>query len=156
MYNQFKTIDLTYLKTIADGNDDIIRELVQIFIEQVPEFTEGLQDGFKAKDWVSIAAIAHKAKSSVISMGMTDLGEKDLKNLELTAKNRRIKELALLHDKSPAQTNELDKLTQNLLGYSEEKQKWVIENDKDETIKKIIDKFVATCDIALTELKTVL
>lgn len=156
MDNRFKTVDLTYLKTIADGNDDIIRELVQIFIDQLPEFTDGLQDGFKSNDWVSIAAIAHKAKSSVISMGMNELGEKDLKNLELTAKNRRIKELALLSEKSPAQASELDKLTQNIKGYSEEKQKWVLENDKDETIKKIIDKFVATCDVALKELKTVL
>lgn len=156
MTDQLDNIDLTYLKTISDGDEAIVKELIEIFIEQVPEFTIGLQDNFKLKNWNSIAALAHKAKSSVISMGMTELGEVDLKNLELLAKNKRIREIEESDDNDEGALNELQQLIQNLEGYPKDKQDWVAENDQNETIKKIIDKFVANCDNALKELNSVL
>ena len=54
-------------------------------IDQIPEFTEGLQEHLTNKDYIALGAIAHKAKSSVAVMGMDELAEV-LKNLELKAK----------------------------------------------------------------------
>lgn len=78
---EFKEVDLTYLESIADGDKEIIEELINIFIDQIPEFTEGLRNGLEQKDWRALAGIAHKAKSSVVSMGMNNLGNVDLKTL---------------------------------------------------------------------------
>lgn len=148
--NPFKQIDLSYLNSIADNDQEIVKELIEIFIDQLPEFTIGLGEAFKKHDWATIASLAHKAKSSVVSMGMTDLGNAELKNLELLAKHRRIKELT--DKKLPEDNKELTNLQSSIKSYSAEKQNWVHQNANDETMKEIIDKFVMTCELALEEL----
>lgn len=150
-------INLDYLEAIADGSKEIINELIEIFLDQVPEFTDGLSEGFQSKNWNEIAALAHKAKSSVVSMGMKTLGEVHLKNLELLAKNRRIKEIEGQYAELPPEIeSEIINLKQNLESYTPEKIQWVMENDQDETIKKIIDTFVANCEQANKELTAII
>ena len=156
MKQTFHYIDLTYLNSIADNNQEIIKELIEIFIDQVPEFTDGLLKSFSLNDWNQVAAIAHKAKSSVISMGMNETGNHDLKNLELLAKMKRIKLLENMPLRDEKTNEELNKLMANLNGYPEDRIKWVTENDKEDTIKEIIDKFVSTCEHAVQELNMVL
>lgn len=75
-------IDLTYLNTMAGGDEEIIQEMIILFIEQVPEFIENFKKHLKEKDYIALGKEAHKAKSSVLIMGMTDLAT-DLKNLQL-------------------------------------------------------------------------
>jgi HPt (histidine-containing phosphotransfer) domain-containing protein len=156
MHQAFKLIDLSYLNSIADGNQDIIKELIDIFIDQLPEFTIGFHDCFKAADWARLAALAHKAKSSVMSMGMNDLGNVDLKNLELLAKNRRIKDLHQIISRTEKEDKELDMLIKNLQSYTDDRQKWLDKNDHDDMIVQIIDKFVSACEIAKAELRSVI
>jgi len=74
--------DLTYLKTITDGDSVIIQEMKDLFITQVPEFIENLNRLLKEGKYIELGKEAHKAKSSVVIMGMEELG-KDLKNLQL-------------------------------------------------------------------------
>ena len=127
-----------------------MKELIEIFIDQLPEFTIGISDAFSKRDWATIASLAHKAKSSVVSMGMTELGNVDLKNLELIAKYRRIAEISV--NPTDAIQKELDNLKSSVQSYPEEKQNWIDKNANDETMKEIIDKFVMVCDLALDEL----
>jgi len=75
MNQNYKLIDLSYLKEMSGNNKDIMHEMVDIFIEQNPEFTEGISTHFKNKQWTNLGAIAHKAKSSVRIMGMIALGD---------------------------------------------------------------------------------
>ena len=89
MPHKQKHIDLSYLTSIADNDQNLIKELVDIFLEQLPEFTDGLSTTYERHDWSTIASLSHKAKSSVVSMGMEELGNIDLKNLELLAKQRK-------------------------------------------------------------------
>lgn len=156
MSTTFQEIDLTYLESIADGDKEIIKELVVIFLEQVPEFTQGLDKFFAEKNWKGIAALAHKAKSSVISMGMAELGNIDLKNLELLAKYLRI--LELQHNENPGfkGEDELSHLIRTLESYPKQRQDWVKENASEKIIISIIKKFNNTCEKACAELKTVL
>lgn len=155
MERAFNMIDLSYLNSIADGNHEIIKELVEIFIDQLPEFTLGFSECFDKGEWAHLAALAHKAKSSVMSMGMHEIGNIDLKNLELLAKNRRIKELQN-NNLSEKERKELETLEKNLASYPQERQEWISFNDNDATIKQIIDKFVGACKIAQDELNTVI
>jgi len=85
MAGQFTHADLTYLESMAMGSQEMINEMIEIFIEQIPEFTEGLQSLLDQKDYIALGALAHKAKSSVAVMGMNSLAN-DLKDLEIKAK----------------------------------------------------------------------
>jgi HPt (histidine-containing phosphotransfer) domain-containing protein len=76
--------NLTYLKNMSGGNEEVIKEMIGIFIEQVVEIDHDMSQALKEKDWLSLSRLAHKAKSSVAIMGMSEL-EGDLKKLERIA-----------------------------------------------------------------------
>lgn len=152
MSNSYQHIDLSYLESITDGSLDIIKELIAIFVEQVPEFTEDFADGMANKDWKKIAAAAHKAKSSVVSMGINNLGNIDLKNLELLTKQLYVDELVAKGESS----SELEQLQKVLASYPEDKKQWIAENKNEETVIKLIDKFDVVCKEAVEELNQVL
>ncbi len=86
------TLDLSYLKEMSGNNKDIMKEMVAIFIEQTPEFTQGVADYFESRNWTQLGAIAHKAKSSVRIMGMNELGT-CLENIEHYSKGNQKVEL---------------------------------------------------------------
>jgi HPt (histidine-containing phosphotransfer) domain-containing protein len=85
MAEKFTYADLTYLESMSMGSNELIVEMIQIFVDQLPEFTVGLQEHLDNKDYTALGALAHKAKSSVAVMGMESLAT-DLKTLELSAK----------------------------------------------------------------------
>ena len=154
MPNQHQFINLSYLESIAEGDKGIIDELITIFLEQIPEFTEGLDKSFSEKRWLEVAAIAHKAKSSVISMGMEDLGNHDLKNLELAAKELHVINIQQKVHPAAEEKKEAEQLKKNLQGYDKERQRWIEQNASEETISGIIEKFKTTLQQAKEELKT--
>jgi len=81
-------VNLAYLEEMVGGSNELIIELVTIFNTQVPEFLEEMKTHYKNKDWKALGLIAHKAKSSVAIMGMTELAAA-LKELELNAKEAK-------------------------------------------------------------------
>ena len=74
--------NLSYLQNITGGDAETIRDLINLFIEQVPEFIGNLKNHLKEEKYIELGREAHKAKSSVMIMGMDDLGH-DLKSLQL-------------------------------------------------------------------------
>ncbi len=156
MTENYSIVDLSYLETIADGDKDIIKELVEIFLDQMPEFTDGFSESLQNKDWIKIAAIAHKAKSSVISMGMEQLGNLDLKNLELISKQMRIFDLQKADTITDVQQDEMLSLQRNFDGYPEDRIEWVMENANIDTVIKLIKNFNSICEGAVIELNHIL
>jgi HPt (histidine-containing phosphotransfer) domain-containing protein len=92
MAGKFTYADLTYLESMSMGTNELIVEMIQIFVDQLPEFTEGLTAHLKNGDYIALGALAHKAKSSVAVMGMDSLAT-DLKTLELSAKAGKDQEI---------------------------------------------------------------
>lgn len=80
--------DLTYLKEITGGESSIVTEMVEMFIDQVGEFKENLNKFYNEKNWVDLGKEAHKAKSSVLIVGMEELG-KNLKKLQLLTEEEK-------------------------------------------------------------------
>ncbi len=150
-----KTIDLSYLESIANGDKEILKELINIFIDQVEEFRIGLNAHFNNQSWKELAALAHKAKASVVAMGMVNLGNIELKNLELIAKQYRINELSKLNIISEKEKKELDFITAQFNNCTQERKEWVGENSHPEMVRKIIKKVNDTCQKALIELRNV-
>ncbi|MCU4157374.1 Hpt domain-containing protein [Carboxylicivirga sp. A043] len=149
MPNPYSHIDLGYLESITDGSYDLIKELISIFIEQIPEFKDGFDEALSSKDWSKIAAVAHKAKSSVMSMGMEELGNKDLKNLELIAKLLKL-------DGLQADSEEAVQIQKSVDSYSDERKEWLLANKNESSVKELINHFNHTCESALSELQEVL
>ena len=81
-------IDLTYICEMSGDNQKIIKEMITIFLEQIPEFLDEMNSCHSSKDWHNLGMIAHKAKSSVAIMGM-EKQSNDLKTLELLAKEEK-------------------------------------------------------------------
>ncbi len=150
-----ETIDLSYLKSIANGDKEILKELINIFVDQVEEFRIGLNAHFNNQSWKELAALAHKAKASVVAMGMVNLGNIELKNLELIAKQYRINELSKLNIISEKEKKELDFITAQFNNCTQERKEWIRENSHPEMVRKIIKKVNDTCQKALIELKNV-
>ena len=85
MEENFTHANLTYLRSMSAGSNELIKEMIEIFLTQVPGFIEDMNQHLENKEYEKLGALAHKAKSSVTVMGMDELG-KDLKTLELLAK----------------------------------------------------------------------
>ncbi len=66
-------LDLTYLESVTDGDNELIQDLLEIFFSQVPEYNEEFKVAFENKDSETLGRIAHKAKSSIAIMGLNDL-----------------------------------------------------------------------------------
>lgn len=81
----YKFINTEYLDSVSDGDPGIVKELVDMFKDQVIEFNKEMRALFNKKDFPSLGALAHKAKSSVAIMGMNDLAAM-LKTFEMQAK----------------------------------------------------------------------
>ena len=71
---------------MSGGDEKFIREMIEIFKEQVVEYTEEMPKLLGQGDYDNLSKLAHKAKSSVAVMGMSDEAD-SLKELELLAKD---------------------------------------------------------------------
>ena len=76
--------DLNYLKTMSGGDSKFIREMIELFREQIDEYKVIMPDLLLNKKYDELSKMAHKAKSSVAVMGMSDAAEV-LKELEILA-----------------------------------------------------------------------
>ena len=75
---------MDYLNEMSEGNQDLVRDLIEMFIKQVPIFSKQLDDLYQCGDNILLGKLAHKIKSSVAMMGIKELTS-DMKTLEIIA-----------------------------------------------------------------------
>jgi PAS domain S-box-containing protein len=68
--------DLTYLKKLSKGDNDFVKQMISIFINQTPTAIQKMEADLSNKDWASLRAVAHKMKPSFSFVGVTSLQEK--------------------------------------------------------------------------------
>ena len=76
--------DLNYLKTMSGGDSKFIREMIELFRDQIDEYKAIMPELLHNKKYEDLSKLAHKAKSSVAVMGMSQVAEL-LKELEILA-----------------------------------------------------------------------
>jgi HPt (histidine-containing phosphotransfer) domain-containing protein len=81
----YKFINMEYLDSVSGGDTGIINEIVIIFKEQSIEIYNEMKSLLASKNYTSLGLLAHKAKSSVAIMGMSEMAIM-LKTFELQAK----------------------------------------------------------------------
>lgn len=80
--------DLNYLKTMSGGDSKFIQEMIDLFREQIEEYRQTMPELLRKKEYDSLSKMAHKAKSSVAVMGMTEVADQ-LKELEILAQEEK-------------------------------------------------------------------
>jgi len=85
-----KITSLAYLDEVTGGDPEITKEFIEMFFEQIVEFKTGLREYLSQKLYKELGELAHKAKSSVMTFGMNDLGM-HLKQLQL--KTQKLEEI---------------------------------------------------------------
>jgi len=83
--NRFEYVNLSYLESIGQGDSKFLNELLELFKQQMPILNQQLVDALLNKNYAELSGIAHKAKSSVATFGITELVT-DLQTLEIKAK----------------------------------------------------------------------
>lgn len=113
----YKFINPEYLDSVSGGDPDIILEIVTMFREQSLEITREMRSHYQNGNWKSLGALAHKAKSSVEIMGMSNLGSM-LRTWEFQAKEGKNTELydsyiSRFSQETDAAVKELDDLVKD-------------------------------------------
>jgi HPt (histidine-containing phosphotransfer) domain-containing protein len=86
----FEMIDLSYLKTTTENDPAIIKKLIKLFLEQLPELKNNILTAYENQNWEVLREAAHKAKSSFHIFG--DLKQADeLGKMQMMAKENRPK-----------------------------------------------------------------
>jgi HPt (histidine-containing phosphotransfer) domain-containing protein len=70
-----------YLKAITSDNRELMIELIDIFLEEVPQAIEKIKVFYQDNDWTSIQRAAHKLRSNYKYVGAEE-AEAFLKTLE--------------------------------------------------------------------------
>lgn len=83
--------DLSYLRKMAMGDDDIILDTAQVFIREIPKDLEQLEKHFVNQEWEKVGKIAHKIKPNMTYMGM-ERGRELILDIEKEAKSENISE----------------------------------------------------------------
>ena len=105
MTNNFQQINIEQLDSISFGDNDFKKELIEIFLEQIPEFISNMKKYFDEGDLKNLAKEAHTAKSSVLIFDMTNAGE-SLKEIQLLSENNTIAPLSSLIESVELELND--------------------------------------------------
>ena len=108
-----KTMNLNYLEEVSAGDPNFKKELIEIFLRQVPEFVSNIKKFYAEEDWQNLAKEAHTAKSSVLIFGMEETGS-DLKKIQILAEEINLAEIPALIDKTIAELENASELLMEL------------------------------------------
>jgi PAS domain S-box-containing protein len=96
--NKKKVIRLGYLKSVASGNKNFLKEVMDIFITQMPEEIQNLEIALAERNWNTLAETAHKMKLGINVMGMKE-SEKIILFIETESKEEMMPDEILLKSK---------------------------------------------------------
>ncbi len=80
--------DLSYLNQVFQGNREMINNIINLFLQQVPEYIREMEECVRKNEPLSLHPLAHKAKSSVSMLGIKDM-EVDILQIEQDSKHLR-------------------------------------------------------------------
>lgn len=68
-----KPFNLDHLTSLSKGDDTFVHHMVQLFKQTAPAMQQQLRLAAKDEDWETVAAVAHKMKPAIDSMGIVSL-----------------------------------------------------------------------------------
>jgi HPt (histidine-containing phosphotransfer) domain-containing protein len=89
-------VDLTYLEQVSKGDIDLMKEIIQLFIQLIPADIDRMILVYNENDFESIAKIAHKIKPNFINFKISAYTSFILK-AEKIASIKELKEIPIEH-----------------------------------------------------------
>jgi len=114
MDNTFQHIDPSQIETLAGGDKEFIKEMAEIFLEQIEEFVTNMGSFLQEKNWEKLAREAHTAKSSAMTFGMDDTGNL-LKKIQLECEANNLDEVPRMVEDAISQLQAASPEVQELL-----------------------------------------
>ncbi|MEP1151740.1 MAG: Hpt domain-containing protein [Balneola sp.] len=70
-----ENIDLTYLEEVTGGSTEIIKQLLELFLNDTPDQIQKLYNNCAKADWDEVRADAHKLKPTFLYVGLKNAHE---------------------------------------------------------------------------------
>ena len=87
-------VDLSYLTDVASGSTEFMIDMIDIFLEQTPDYIIQLGLAIKDKNWPLVANVAHKIKPTLAFMGVISARD-DMEEIEENARSlKNLEEIA--------------------------------------------------------------
>ncbi len=83
---QEELINQAYLNEVTDGDNELLADLLSLFVRDLPQYRRALFEAIEAQDRPAFNQIAHKFRSSLNSLAMLSLAER-LKEMESEGQN---------------------------------------------------------------------
>ena len=77
--------DLKYLQQMTGNDIGMMKEVIDLFLNQLDEFRTEFDLLLKQKNWLELSRLAHKIKSSSLMMGIEPMTD-EMKELEILAR----------------------------------------------------------------------
>lgn len=77
-------VNLQYLEDISANNREFVNDMLRLFVRQMPQFVRQLRAACETADWPAVRYSVHKMKSSVATVGISEL-EPVMRQLEMHA-----------------------------------------------------------------------
>lgn len=88
-----RLFDLSYLNQVFQGNQDMIRQIIQLFLQQVPQYITEMERCVERNALHDLHPLAHKAKSSVSMLGLKAMEERILQIERFSKEHLNMEEL---------------------------------------------------------------
>lgn len=131
-----KVTNLDYLLKLSKGNDEFVKDMIGIFLEENPAEIRTLERAIEERDFRQINAAAHKLRSTVPFVGIDKMISGDISEIE---------HLALVEAGDPLESN------------PKTEKKSFLPNDREviSKIERLFQKIKSICFRAYDELKPI-
>ncbi len=83
------TVDLENLKMISRGDKAFIREMIEVFLQEIPSATDKMHSDFDEQNYIAVCDTAHRIKSNFMMLGMKKQQQMAL-HIEKMVRNERV------------------------------------------------------------------
>ena len=83
-----KYVDLSYLRGISEGDNTLVIEMIDLFLEKSPEMLNSIEKCCKENLWKQMAEEIHRFKPNLDYMGMADT-KKLIEEIEVDANKKQ-------------------------------------------------------------------
>jgi HPt (histidine-containing phosphotransfer) domain-containing protein len=90
---------LNYLKSISGGDEDFIKDMIQTFVNSVPEELNKISSGIKQLNWKKVGEDAHKFGSNLMYLELEELKKIVLSIETFGLKMEHTEQIPVLFDK---------------------------------------------------------
>ncbi len=88
-----KLVSLLYLQNATDNDEELIREILDIFLQDTKQELDKLQQAVTEDRWKDVGKIAHRLKSSMLNLDLEEISQELLSIEDSINKNTGLDEI---------------------------------------------------------------